>query len=70
MGALIGGSKDNGASARLAEQEKAAKLKEQQQAAQLQARRKAMGSGSGSKTIFSAVEGIGEETAKKTKLGA
>ena len=70
MGAIFGGGKDNGAAARVAEQEKAAKLKEQQQALQLQARRTAMGGGSGSKTIFSAVEGIGAATEKKTKLGA
>jgi len=69
MGQLFGKTGDGGASARLAEQEKKTKLLEQQQAAQLQSRRKAMGSGTGSKTIFSAVEGIGEATAKKTKLG-
>jgi len=68
MGSIFGVG-GNGADARIAEQEKAAKLREQAQALQLQARRKAMGAGSGSKTLFSAVEGIAEATAKKTKLG-
>ena len=49
--------------------EKAAKAKEAQLANELAARRRAGGSSGQSKTIFSAVEGIGQATAKKTKLG-
>jgi len=71
MGALFGGGKtdDGGAAARLAEQERKTKLAEQQQAAQLQAHRRSMGSGNRSKTIFEAVSGIGDATAKRVKLG-
>ena len=45
----------------------AAKRKEQQLAKELASRRRL--SGGTSKTIFSAVEGIGASVAKKTKLG-
>ncbi|MBW2660178.1 MAG: hypothetical protein JRC87_11415, partial [Deltaproteobacteria bacterium] len=56
--------------ARLRDQEKTAERKELQLAKELAARRKATGAGGKSKTLFQAVEGYGNATEKKTKLGA
>ena len=63
MESIMGGQKDNG----LAEQERLAREKEKRQAQEMKNRRAAIGGQS--KTIFSAVEGIGNSTAKKTTLG-
>lgn len=68
MGAIMemlgGGNKQDAA---LRQQEIAAKQKERMQANEMKNRRSAL-SGQ-SKTIFSAVEGIGDQTKKKTTLG-
>lgn len=69
MGALLSNPDTSAQEAALAKQEEAAKKKELQLAKELQARRRASGSGTQSKTIFSAVEGNAAATAKKTKLG-
>lgn len=63
MESIMGGQKDNG----LAEQQRLAAQKEKQQAQEMRNRRAAIGGQS--KTIFSAVQGIGQSTAKKTTLG-
>ena len=65
MGALMGIDKPD--TSALEKQEEAAKKKEASLANELAARRRA--SAGSSKTIFSAVDGIGQATAKKTKLG-
>jgi len=51
----------------MGEQERLAREKEKRQAQEIKNRRAAIGGKS--KTIFSAVEGIGQSTAKKTTLG-
>lgn len=61
---MIGGKQDDAA---LRQQEALAKQKERQQAQEMRNRRRAIGGQS--KTIFSAVEGIGATTKKKTTLG-
>ena len=56
--------------ARIAAQEKKVAMQEKAQAGELSARRRAASGGSKSKTLFSAVEGMGTAaTAKKTTLG-
>ena len=71
MGSLFGGGPDNSAQEkRMADQEKKLAAQEKAQANELSARRRAASSGSKSKTLFSAVEGMGNSaTAKKTTLG-
>lgn len=64
MGSLFGSKPDTSA---LKAQEEAAKKKELQLANEIASRRRA--SSGTSKTIFSAVEGISQAVAKKTKLG-
>lgn len=70
MGGLFGGPDTSGQEKRLADQEKKLKMQEERQAKELSARRRVSSSGSKSKTLFSAVEGMGDSaTAKKTTLG-